>query len=109
MSPGALERLLTRLLRRGAAWCVRGLNRLIRKKNQAILALYPDFDSSTAVLVTGLRQREISVVLVLTAPAAQVELPAGVRTCVEGSLSCLWHLMRSRWVMFTHPHFLGLT
>ncbi len=109
MSRGALQRSLIRRLRSAAAGCIRCLNSLIPKGNQAILALYPDFDSSTPVLIAGLQRRGIAVVLVLTRPARPGELPPGVRSCTEGSWRCLWLLARSRWVMFTHPHFLGLT
>ena len=97
----AVRRLLTHL--------IRALNAAVPKKRQAILSLYPDFESSTAVLVAGLQRQRIDVVLVLTPAADRAAAPAGVRTCVEGTLPCVWAMMRSRWVLFTHVHFAGLT
>jgi CDP-glycerol glycerophosphotransferase (TagB/SpsB family) len=109
MRDGPFQRLLVEPLRAAAVYGIRLLNSVIPKRNQAILALYPNFDSSTPVLIEGLLRHRIAVVLVLSSPVRRDDVPAGVRTCTEGSFACLWLFLRSRWVMFTHPHFLGMT
>ena len=85
------------------------LNEVVPKKRQAILVLYPDFESSTPVLLEGLQRRQIATVLVLSTTADHRALPAGVTVCAEGSWRYVWAMMRSRWVFFTHVHFAGMT
>jgi CDP-glycerol glycerophosphotransferase (TagB/SpsB family) len=85
------------------------LNEVIPKKRQAILVLYPDFESSTPVLLEGLRRRHIATVLVLSPAADRSTLPADVKVCREGSWRYVWAMMRSQWIFFTHVHFAGIT
>jgi CDP-glycerol glycerophosphotransferase (TagB/SpsB family) len=94
----SLSRLLGRLL-----------NEAVPKKRQAILVLYPDFESSTPVLLQGLQHRDIATVLVLSPAADRSIVPAGVKVCREGSWRYVWAMMRSQWIFFTHVHFAGLT
>jgi CDP-glycerol glycerophosphotransferase len=88
---------------------VRLLNEMVPKKRQAILVLYPDFESSTPVLLAGLKRRGIATVLVLSAAADRSSVPAGVKVCREGSWRYVWLMMRSQWIFFTHVHFAGIT
>ena len=97
------------VVRRAFVALIRLVNHLVPKRRQAVVALYPDYESSTGVLLDGLRRQHIDVVVAQERPDPAWAPGPGARVVRLGSPASLWDFLRSRWLFFSHPRFIGMT